>query len=494
MEVLVLVDFEGTVGDEITVRMGDVVKNVTKASEEGWLEGELGGRRGIFPATFVKDVPVYLMGDSQREPRSIRKTKKMKQTRKCEVMFAYSPLNEDELKLVAGETIEIIREIEDGWWMGVKNGKVGAFPSNFVKEIFVSLKDNKYNEVKSRPKLTDAVFNKEISQRTSVRNKAKNVLECCKVLFDYKAKTEDELDMKKGDVVAILSKETEDEGWWEGELNGRRGFFPDNFVMVIPPMDSLQAGTTSQPPARNIDKKPSVKTEASAMEKGGPAKTNDDKPEVKDMRSNPPTKVKLPSISKPSPPPVKDKPTKVLPNRTNGDVAPVSPKQPEDKETDQFDGIDVQTEKLCHPTANRAKPPHRRPPSGLVTAAHAQGATDQKEPELSTKKFQTEKVSGLQKGTERLLTSPAKPDNQPKTPPPVRPTPPRVVVDGRTVTHKEQPTVESLQAEIKELKMALDLLQARHDRDMEEVKEELKDERNKRVALQEEVHSLKMKH
>lgn len=35
-------------------------------------------------------------------------------------------------------------------------------------------------------------------------------------------------------------KETEDEGWWEGELNGRCGFFPDNFVMVIPPMDSLQ--------------------------------------------------------------------------------------------------------------------------------------------------------------------------------------------------------------------------------------------------------------
>ncbi|XP_078108545.1 SH3 domain-containing protein 21 isoform X2 [Sander vitreus] len=493
MEVLVLVDFEGTMGDEITVRMGDVVKNVTKSSEEGWLEGELGGRRGIFPATFVKEVPVYLMGDSQREPRSIRQTKKMKQTRKCEVAFAYSPLNEDELKLVVGERIEIIREIEDGWWMGLKNGKVGAFPSNFVKEIFVSPKDNKHNEVKSRPKLTDAVFNKEMSQRASVRNKAKNVVECCKVMFDYKAKTEDELDLKKGDVVVILSKETEDEGWWEGELNGRCGFFPDNFVMAIPPMDSLQSGTTSQPPARNIDKKPSVKTEASAMEKGGPAKTKDDKPEVKDMRSNPPTKVKLPSISKPSPPPVKDKPTKVLP-KTNGDVAPVSPKQPEDKETDQFDGIDVQTEKLCHPTANRAKPPHRRPPSGLVTAVQAQGATDKKEPELSPKKFQTEKVSGLQKGTEHLLQSPAKPDNQPKTPPPVRPAPPKVVVDGRTVTQKEQTTVESLQAEIKELKMALDLLQARHDRDMQEVKEELRDERNKRVALQEEVHSLRMKY
>lgn len=52
-EVLVLIDFEGSMGDELTVRMGDVVKNVTKA-EEGWLEGELRGKRGIFPANFVK--------------------------------------------------------------------------------------------------------------------------------------------------------------------------------------------------------------------------------------------------------------------------------------------------------------------------------------------------------------------------------------------------------------------------------------------------------
>ncbi|XP_010729937.3 SH3 domain-containing protein 21 isoform X1 [Larimichthys crocea] len=496
MEVLVLIDFEGTMGDELTVGMGDVVKNVTKASEEGWLEGELRGKRGIFPANFVKEVPIYLMGDIMREPRSIRKstqTKRMKQTRKCEVVYAYNPMNEDELMLEVGETIEIIREIEDGWWMGVKNGKVGAFPSNFVKEIFISSKDGKHNDSKARPKLTDAVFNKDLSQRTSVRNKAKHVVECCQVMFDYKAKAEDELEMKKGDVVVILSKETEDEGWWEGELNGRCGFFPDNFVMVIPPMDSLQSGTTSQPPARNTDKKLSVKIEASAMEKGGPIKTKDDKPEVKDLRSNPPTKVKLPSIIKPSPPPIKDKPNKFSP-KTNGDVAHVTPKQPEVKEADQFDGVDLQTERLSHPTANRAKPPQRRPPSGLAAAAHAQNATDQTEPELSPKKIQTEKLPGWQKGTENLLPSPAKPDQRPKTPPPVRPAPPKVVVDGKTVTHKEEPTMESVQAEIKELRMALELLQTRHERDILEVKEELREERNKRTALQEEVQSLRMKH
>ncbi|XP_026227693.1 SH3 domain-containing protein 21 isoform X2 [Anabas testudineus] len=488
MEVLVLIDFEGTMADELTVKAGDVVKNVTKANEEGWLEGELAGKRGIVPANFVKEVPVYLRGDSKREPRSLRKAKTTKQKRKCEVVYAYGPINEDELELIVGETIEIIREIEDGWWMGIKNGKVGAFPSNFVKEIFVAPKD-KHSELKARPKLSDAAFNKE---RASLRIKAKNVVEYCKVMFDYKAKTEDELDLKKGDVVVILKKETEDEGWWEGELNGRCGFFPDNFVMPIPPMDSLQSKTTSQPPQRSGSKKIPVKTEASEMDKGGAAKTKDDKTDGKDMRSNPPTKVKLPAIIKPSPPPVKDKPNKVSP-KTNGDVPPPSPKQSEEKEANQFDGLEVQTDKLSHPTANRAKPPQRRPPSsGLVTAPHSQSATDQTEPEPVPNVLQTKKLPGLQKGTENPVPLPAKSEPQAKTP--VRPAPPKVVVDGIAVTHKAEPTMESLQAEIKELRMALELLQTRHEQDMQEMKEELREEKNKRVTLQEEVNSLKMKH
>lgn len=55
-------------------------------------------------------------------------------------------------------------------------------------------------------------------------------------------------------------------------------------------------------------------------------------------------------------------------------MALVSQKQPEEKETGQFDGVDLQTDKLSHPTANRAKPPQRRPPSGLVTGVQVSGS------------------------------------------------------------------------------------------------------------------------
>lgn len=38
--------------------------------------------------------------------------KKAPQIRKCEVTFAYNPVNYDELQLNVGEIIEIIREVE----------------------------------------------------------------------------------------------------------------------------------------------------------------------------------------------------------------------------------------------------------------------------------------------------------------------------------------------------------------------------------------------
>ena len=34
----------------------------------------------------------------------------------------------------------------------------------------------------------------------------------------------------------LLSQTTEDKGWWEGESQGRRGVFPDNFVLPPPPV------------------------------------------------------------------------------------------------------------------------------------------------------------------------------------------------------------------------------------------------------------------
>lgn len=48
--------------------------------------------------------------------------------------------------------------------------------------------------------------------------------------FDYQAQHDDELTIAVGDIISNIRKD--EGGWWEGELDGRRGLFPDNFVRV----------------------------------------------------------------------------------------------------------------------------------------------------------------------------------------------------------------------------------------------------------------------
>nr|XP_055027022.1 mitogen-activated protein kinase kinase kinase 9 [Misgurnus anguillicaudatus] len=52
-------------------------------------------------------------------------------------------------------------------------------------------------------------------------------------VFDYDATAEDELSLRKGDQVEVLSKDSMvsgDEGWWTGMIEDRVGIFPSNYV------------------------------------------------------------------------------------------------------------------------------------------------------------------------------------------------------------------------------------------------------------------------
>ena len=56
-----------------------------------------------------------------------------------------------------------------------------------------------------------------------------HIVEVVEVKFDYDAEQSDELTIRVGDI--IKSCKLVEEGWLEGELNGKRGVFPDNFVV-----------------------------------------------------------------------------------------------------------------------------------------------------------------------------------------------------------------------------------------------------------------------
>lgn len=97
--------------------------------QDGWWEGVLNEKRGIFPDTFVRPI--------DKEPSAVvyRNRKDSSRIRRCRVAFSYKQDHEDELNLNVGDIIEVLGEEEEGWWRGVLNGKEGVFPSNFVVEI-----------------------------------------------------------------------------------------------------------------------------------------------------------------------------------------------------------------------------------------------------------------------------------------------------------------------------------------------------------------------
>ncbi|XP_019523081.1 PREDICTED: CD2-associated protein [Hipposideros armiger] len=167
VDYIVEYDYDAVHDDELTIRVGEIIKNVKKLQEEGWLEGELNGRRGMFPDNFVKEIkreteskddnlPIRRerhgnvaslvqristyglpAGGIQPHPQA-KNIKKKTKKRQCKVLFEYVPQNEDELELRIGDIIDISEEVEEGWWSGTLNNKSGLFPSNFVKELEVT--------------------------------------------------------------------------------------------------------------------------------------------------------------------------------------------------------------------------------------------------------------------------------------------------------------------------------------------------------------------
>lgn len=274
LECVVEYDYDSQLGDELSIRVGDVITDI-ETMEGGWWKGNLRGKIGMFPDNFVKLLPNPKKGTSHETEK------------KCHVLFSYSAAHDDELSLEVGDIVEYMADVEEGWYKGRLNGRVGVFPSNFVEICNITTSttncDNKINnsvktvnEEETKKKLSELnLSNGKLSSRPAdkvsestapdltltngssppssgamttserlLRNTEpapgaaprlppKPVKDQCIVLFPYSAQNQDELTLVEGEVITILSRNIEDAGWWRGELNGKQGVFPDNFVKVI---------------------------------------------------------------------------------------------------------------------------------------------------------------------------------------------------------------------------------------------------------------------
>eukprot|EP00073_Rattus_norvegicus_P032957 XP_006256991.2 PREDICTED: SH3 domain-containing kinase-binding protein 1 isoform X4 [Rattus norvegicus] len=420
-------------------------------------------------------------GNSLLSSETILRTNKRgeRRRRRCQVAFSYLPQNDDELELKVGDIIEVVGEVEEGWWEGVLNGKTGMFPSNFIKELSgesdelgisqdeqlskSSLRETTGSEsdggdssstksegangtvataaiqpkkvkgvgfgdifkdkpIKLRPRSIEVendflpvekTIGKKLPPATSTPDPSKTEMDSrtktkdyCKVIFPYEAQNDDELTIKEGDIVTLINKDCIDVGWWEGELNGRRGVFPDNFVKLLPSDFDKEGNRPKKPPPPSA---PVIKQGAGTTERKHEIKkipperpeTLPNRTEEKERPEREP-KLDLQKPSVPAIPPKKPRPPKtnslnrpgVLPPRrperpvgplthTRGDSSKIDlagstlsgilDKDLSDRSNDidleGFDSVISSTEKLSHPTTSRPKATGRRPPSQSLTSS-----------------------------------------------------------------------------------------------------------------------------
>lgn len=75
------------------------------------------------------------------------------------------------------------------------------------------------------PRNGDMVSSGYISERTNNHNKAPTSTPYLRTaLYDYEAQGEDELSLRKGQIVEVLSEDAKisgDEGWWTGKIGDK---------------------------------------------------------------------------------------------------------------------------------------------------------------------------------------------------------------------------------------------------------------------------------
>uniref|UniRef100_A0A8C3LQJ1 SH3 domain-containing kinase-binding protein 1 n=1 Tax=Chrysolophus pictus TaxID=9089 RepID=A0A8C3LQJ1_CHRPC len=560
VEAIVEFDYKAQHDDELTITVGDIITNIKK-DDGGWWEGQLKGRRGLFPDNFVREIKKDMKKENtaNKPPEKpineicngsslllsetiIRTNRKGERNRRrrCQVAFSYLPQNEDELELKVGDIIEVVGEVEEGWWEGILNGKTGMFPSNFIKELsdsddagiaqeeqiktssspfFLplfdlftptppllfffplsfscllsgksafegtilyrvapakidsyrrynsecvskstsnSLKDTTGSEsdggdsgstkseganggttiqpkkvkgvgfgdifkdkpIKLRPRSievendflpVDKSVGKKVPSATATQEPTKTEVdsrtktkEYCKVIFPYEAQNDDELTIREGDVVTLISKDCIDVGWWEGELNGKRGVFPDNFVKLLPSDFEKERPKKPPPPSAPVVKQGLGTTDRKQEVKKVPPERPECLPnrtEEKERSEREQKQLDLQKPSVPAIPPKKPRPPKANPVNRPGTLPPRRPERPvvpathtrsdspkvelvgssvssalekdssersNDIDLEGFDSVVPIAEKLNHPTTTRPKATGRRPPSQSFTSS-----------------------------------------------------------------------------------------------------------------------------
>ncbi|XP_072857464.2 sorbin and SH3 domain-containing protein 2 isoform X20 [Pogona vitticeps] len=117
-----------------------------------------------------------------------------------------------ELSFKKGDTVYILRKVDQNWYEGEHYGRVGIFPISYVEKL---TPPEKAQPARPPPPAHIAEIGEAVAK------------------YNFNADTNVELSLRKGDRIILLRRV--DQNWYEGKLPGtnRQGIFPVSYVEVI---------------------------------------------------------------------------------------------------------------------------------------------------------------------------------------------------------------------------------------------------------------------
>uniref|UniRef100_A0A8C4ZAU9 FCH and double SH3 domains 2 n=1 Tax=Gadus morhua TaxID=8049 RepID=A0A8C4ZAU9_GADMO len=176
----------------------------------------------------------------------------------CKVLYSYKASQPDELTIDEQEMLEVIEDGDMEDWVKARNktGQVGYVPEKYLQfptsnSLLSMLQSLSALDARSH---TSSNSTEPELHAGGINGESHNVY--VRALYDYDGQAEEELSFVEGAVIRLLSRDMQtDDGFWEGELNGRVGVFPSVLVEDLQVSLSVKM-MSSLPPLPLYDQPP----------------------------------------------------------------------------------------------------------------------------------------------------------------------------------------------------------------------------------------------
>uniref|UniRef100_G3SKN7 FCH and double SH3 domains 2 n=1 Tax=Gorilla gorilla gorilla TaxID=9595 RepID=G3SKN7_GORGO len=179
----------------------------------------------------------------------------------CKVVYSYKASQPDELTIEEHEVLEVIEDGDMEDWVKARNkvGQVGYVPEKYLQFPTSNSLLSMLQSLAALDSRSHTSSNSTEAELVSGSLNGDASVCFVKALYDYEGQTDDELSFPEGAMIRILNKENQDDdGFWEGEFNGRIGVFPS---VLVEELSTSENGDT--PWMREIQISPSPKPHAS---------------------------------------------------------------------------------------------------------------------------------------------------------------------------------------------------------------------------------------